>query len=274
MTEPGEWRVQRAVEGWSARLGRPVEIVHFGRAPQRSKFGVCRVVYVAETDEKARNDMRDSYNDIIKWEIVNTPHHQNERVPEGGTLDDITFDMLVDNGNLFVGSPETVYRRVLEFYEQVGGFGLLIVQYYFHAEAFLIDPGVMPLRPWQAIAISMASLAAGWFAYDLICRSKIGGNTVPTAIGLAGIPCTRIENACPSGSDAFRVGAMAQRNFHPQAQPATTLCLHAFGEAVDHGTDRAFVDVAQEIGRGPLGISRDFQQFVVVHEVRNDRLHA
>src|SRR5260370_19048913 len=37
----------------------------------------------------------------------------------------------------------------------------------------------------------------------------IGGNTVPSAIGLAGIPCTRIENACPSGSDAFRVGAMA-----------------------------------------------------------------
>ena len=30
-----------------------------------------------------------------------------------------------------------------------------------------------------------------------------------TAVGLAGIPCTRIENACPSGSDAFRVGAMA-----------------------------------------------------------------
>jgi deoxyribodipyrimidine photolyase-related protein len=26
ITEPGEWRVQRAIEGWSARLGRPVEI--------------------------------------------------------------------------------------------------------------------------------------------------------------------------------------------------------------------------------------------------------
>ena len=97
-----------------------------GRAPQRSKFGVCRVIYVAETDEQARNDMRDSYNDIIKWEIVNTPHHQNERVPDGGTLDDITFDRLVDNGNLFVGSPDTVYKRVLEFYDQVGGFGLLM----------------------------------------------------------------------------------------------------------------------------------------------------
>ena len=40
-------------------------------------------------------------------------------------------------------------------------------------------------------------------------QEGIGGNTIPTAIGLAGIPCTRIENACPSGSDAFRVGAMA-----------------------------------------------------------------
>ena len=40
-------------------------------------------------------------------------------------------------------------------------------------------------------------------------QEGIGGNTVPSAIGLNGIPCTRIENACPSGSDAFRVGAMA-----------------------------------------------------------------
>ena len=30
-------------------------------------------------------------------------------------------------------------------------------------------------------------------------QEGIGGNTVPSAIGLAGIPCTRIENACPSG---------------------------------------------------------------------------
>ncbi len=40
-------------------------------------------------------------------------------------------------------------------------------------------------------------------------QEGVGGNTVPSAIGLVGIPCTRVENACPSGSDAFRVGAMA-----------------------------------------------------------------
>ena len=40
-------------------------------------------------------------------------------------------------------------------------------------------------------------------------QEGIGVNTVPRAIGLNGVACTRIENACPSGSDAFRVGAMA-----------------------------------------------------------------
>src|SRR3954470_15741194 len=40
-------------------------------------------------------------------------------------------------------------------------------------------------------------------------QEGIAGNTVPSAIGLSGIACTRIENACPSGSDAFRVACMA-----------------------------------------------------------------
>ena len=32
-------------------------------------------------------------------------------------------------------------------------------------------------EPWQAIAISVASLAAGWFVYDRLCRSKVGEHT-------------------------------------------------------------------------------------------------
>ena len=36
----------------------------------------------------------------------------------------------------------------------VTGFGLLIVQYYLHANAYLIDPAVMALTPLQAIGIS------------------------------------------------------------------------------------------------------------------------
>ena len=61
------------------------------------------------------------------------------------------------------------------------GFALLVVQFHLDAEAWLVDPAVMPLDTWQAVAISVASLAAGWLAYDAICRSRAGANAVVLA---------------------------------------------------------------------------------------------
>jgi uncharacterized membrane protein len=58
------------------------------------------------------------------------------------------------------------------------GFGLLVVMYYWNARAYLIDPTVLDISPATAIAISIATLAAGWFIYDLICRSPIGAHPV------------------------------------------------------------------------------------------------
>jgi len=57
------------------------------------------------------------------------------------------------------------------------GFLLLIVQFYLDASAWMIDPQVMALEPWQAVGISIASLAVGWFVYDGLCRSPIGQKT-------------------------------------------------------------------------------------------------
>ena len=99
-----------------------------GRPARRKNFRACRVVYVGETDKQARDDMRDCYNDIIAWEIANTPHHQVERIPPGGTFADINFDYLVDTNNLLVGSPDTVHRTG-ELYDRIGGFGTMM----FHA---------------------------------------------------------------------------------------------------------------------------------------------
>ena len=62
------------------------------------------------------------------------------------------------------------------------GFGLLIVQYYLHARSYLIDPAVLPLEPLQAVAISVVSLIAGWFVYELMCRSRLGQNTTVLAV--------------------------------------------------------------------------------------------
>jgi uncharacterized membrane protein len=64
----------------------------------------------------------------------------------------------------------------------VTGFALLVLQYYWRADSFLIDRTVMPLLPVQAVVISLLSLAGGWFAYDAICKSAIGKNPLRLAI--------------------------------------------------------------------------------------------
>ncbi len=57
------------------------------------------------------------------------------------------------------------------------GFGLLVLEYYLKPGVYLIDPAVMTLPPWAAVAVGLASLAGGWIVYDLLCRSPIGRNS-------------------------------------------------------------------------------------------------
>lgn len=58
----------------------------------------------------------------------------------------------------------------------LSGFGLLVVLYYLGAEVFLIDPDIVDMPAWAAIAISVASLALGWIAYDALCKSRLGAD--------------------------------------------------------------------------------------------------
>lgn len=79
--------------------------------------------------------------------------------------------------------PETLHWFKWEAYlTWVTGFGLMIVQYYLHAKSYLIDPAVLPLTPWQAIAISLGSILVGWGIYEALCRSPIGQNATLLAI--------------------------------------------------------------------------------------------
>lgn len=63
----------------------------------------------------------------------------------------------------------------------VSGIVLMSVQYWLNARAYLIDPKIMPLEPWQAIAISIVALTAGWLIYDALCRSPLGEKTLALA---------------------------------------------------------------------------------------------
>jgi uncharacterized membrane protein len=59
----------------------------------------------------------------------------------------------------------------------LSGFAMLAVVYYGGADLFLIDRSVLDIEPWQAICLSLASLAIGWILYDLLCKSPLGKNT-------------------------------------------------------------------------------------------------
>jgi alkanesulfonate monooxygenase SsuD/methylene tetrahydromethanopterin reductase-like flavin-dependent oxidoreductase (luciferase family) len=90
--------------------------------PSRRRVRVSRFVYVCDSVEQAKRDLADA--DL-------PPIHASRRldpyIPPGGTRDDITIDLLIDNGVFFCGDPDRVYRQIVEFYEKVGGFGVLLL---------------------------------------------------------------------------------------------------------------------------------------------------
>jgi uncharacterized membrane protein len=64
------------------------------------------------------------------------------------------------------------------------GFAMLVLVYYLGAEMYLIDAGVADLAVWQAVAISMGSLAFGWVAYTTICRVFVDANQTAVMVAL------------------------------------------------------------------------------------------
>jgi uncharacterized membrane protein len=81
----------------------------------------------------------------------------------------------------YVSAPEGLPQDLIWFKWEayltwVTGMALMVVQFYWNADAWLVDPAKIALAPWQAIAISLASLLAGWVAYDTLCRSAVGRN--------------------------------------------------------------------------------------------------
>ncbi|WP_293860706.1 urate hydroxylase PuuD [uncultured Alsobacter sp.] len=93
----------------------------------------------------------------------------------------------------------------------ISGFALLGVQYYWNASAFLVDPAVLRITGPEAVLISLLSLAAGWFIYDALCRSRIGENTpvLAVCVFVLIVGAAAIFTHVFSGRGAFiHVGAM------------------------------------------------------------------
>jgi uncharacterized membrane protein len=66
----------------------------------------------------------------------------------------------------------------------LSGFAMLVLVYYLGADLYLIDPTVMELAHWQAIGISLASLAFGWLVYNQICKAFVAANQTLVMVAL------------------------------------------------------------------------------------------
>ena len=56
----------------------------------------------------------------------------------------------------------------------LSGFTLLMIVYYFNAQAMMVDTAVANLTSREAIGIGVGSIVLGWIVYDLLCRSRLG----------------------------------------------------------------------------------------------------
>jgi uncharacterized membrane protein len=64
----------------------------------------------------------------------------------------------------------------------LSGATLLVLVYYFAADLFLVDRGVLDLSASAAILISVASVGLAWLIYEALCRSPLGRHEVALAL--------------------------------------------------------------------------------------------
>jgi uncharacterized membrane protein len=78
--------------------------------------------------------------------------------------------------------PELTWFKWEAYSTWIFGFLLLVLVYYVNPTVYLIDRAVLRIHPLDAVVLGVASLAAGWFIYDRLCRSWIGQETRRLAV--------------------------------------------------------------------------------------------
>lgn len=103
-----------------------------GKTAERSKWRIARDLYIADTTEEARTEVRNGTlsRDFTDYFFKMVPKirgnldifKKDKSMPDS----DVTVDYMIDN-LWIVGSPDDAARQIIELYEDVGGFGTLLV---------------------------------------------------------------------------------------------------------------------------------------------------
>lgn len=70
--------------------------------------------------------------------------------------------------------PEKLHWFKYEaYFTWLSGMMLLMMVYYFNAEAYMVDPSVSGITPFAAILIGLGTIIGGWFIYDVLCSTSL-----------------------------------------------------------------------------------------------------
>jgi alkanesulfonate monooxygenase SsuD/methylene tetrahydromethanopterin reductase-like flavin-dependent oxidoreductase (luciferase family) len=102
-----------------------------GRIADRTTWRIARDVYVADSDAKARREAIDGplgrdYREYFLKLLPKLRGFDMLKVDPAMPDSEVTLEYLCDN-IWIVGSPETVARKLAKLYQEVGGFGTLLV---------------------------------------------------------------------------------------------------------------------------------------------------
>ena len=89
-------------------------------APRRENVRVGRFVYIADSVAAAKRELADA-------ELGSVRNRLDGYLPNGLTRDDWTIERLIDGGAFICGDPDRVREQLTEFYEDIGGFGVLLL---------------------------------------------------------------------------------------------------------------------------------------------------
>lgn len=98
-----------------------------GHADPRSRIRVCRFVHISDSVKQGKAEIRADLTPMIERQKVTLPWQFKNSMPASGRIEDVTFDYLVDSGIYFVGDADTVYKRIRDEYDEIGGYGALLL---------------------------------------------------------------------------------------------------------------------------------------------------
>jgi alkanesulfonate monooxygenase SsuD/methylene tetrahydromethanopterin reductase-like flavin-dependent oxidoreductase (luciferase family) len=98
-----------------------------GRRTRRADVRASRFVYISDSTEKAKEELRPTVTPSLERRKKQYPHHFAFHMPPSGKIEDITWDQQVECGHYIVGDAERVYQLLVDFYKESGGFGTLLL---------------------------------------------------------------------------------------------------------------------------------------------------